>query len=276
MNNVPIFLKEKISFMREEKERNYTIVLKEFPELQELLINRTAYEVFNLCNGKNTLDEIIKTFKSKYSGVPEKKLINDICLILSRFYHFGVIEWEEGNDPFIISNEKYLENNYKLRLAVDRDYPLLKDYLEKNRQNLVVFEKGEELGTVDLKLKFWLFSRQIDFYLLLNSENQILALIGVGNRNPQQKSTSAEIMFMSNCSSIEEKDHLTFLMHYFNEFYNDYAPTKVHKFTGKLNSNNPNYQIVKDVLLSDGYQLVGVLRKEYENDEDCTIFEKLF
>jgi len=60
MNNYkPIFYNEKLLFSREEKNGYVLISLKEFPELREMVINRTMWEIFLLCDGKNTLADIL-------------------------------------------------------------------------------------------------------------------------------------------------------------------------------------------------------------------------
>ena len=49
----PFFNKEKVSFIRQEKDGYVLLMLDEFPELHELIINRTTWEILCKCDGKN-------------------------------------------------------------------------------------------------------------------------------------------------------------------------------------------------------------------------------
>ena len=95
MNNYkPIFYNEKLLFYREEKNGYMLISLKEFPELREMVINRTMWEIFLLCDGNNTLADILDIIVSRYNDVNYETVKKDAALVLSKFARLGVIKWE--------------------------------------------------------------------------------------------------------------------------------------------------------------------------------------
>ena len=136
MNNYkPIFYNEKLLFYREEKNGYMLISLKEFPELREMVINRTMWEIFLLCDGNNTLADILDIIVSRYNDVNYETVKKDAALVLSKFARLGVIKWENDDDPYIVSNETLCKSGYKIRLIREKDFKLLLDYLESVDKN---------------------------------------------------------------------------------------------------------------------------------------------
>lgn len=116
----PFFNKESLSYYREEKENHITIVSKKHPETNELVINPTARSILELCNGERELADITGLMAEMYDA-PIDVLNKDVCVTLSNLSKLGIIDWKEGEDPFMIRNEKKLSDGYEAVIAVEAD-----------------------------------------------------------------------------------------------------------------------------------------------------------
>jgi len=58
-----------------------------------LLINKTAFEVWDLCDGKNTISYIENSFIEKYSTVLKPDIHNDIAEIIESFEKEGLLKF---------------------------------------------------------------------------------------------------------------------------------------------------------------------------------------
>ena len=65
--------KRKVLKTREEKDTTL-IVIKKLPFM---FVNRTAAEIYNLCNGKRNIKEITEIQQQKYPDIPPEKIATD-------------------------------------------------------------------------------------------------------------------------------------------------------------------------------------------------------
>ena len=96
----PIFKKDYLEYLREEKEGYWLVVSKRHPEVRELLLNKTSVEIFEACDGSRTVEELIDYMKKKYELIPYDKVKKDVNRILSISSRLGLTSWI-GENPFI-------------------------------------------------------------------------------------------------------------------------------------------------------------------------------
>ena len=58
------------------------------------LLNSTAYAIWDLCNGENTLDDITTIFVEKFSNVKAEKIESDIKVFIDKMVERGWLEIE--------------------------------------------------------------------------------------------------------------------------------------------------------------------------------------
>ncbi len=55
------------------------------------VINASAAQIWELCDGQNTLDQVVSAFAAEY-GLPEADVQADVQYILTKFHDLGVLE----------------------------------------------------------------------------------------------------------------------------------------------------------------------------------------
>jgi len=185
----PVFKKENLMYEREEKEGFYTIIPKYHPETKELVINRTARELLELCDGRRTLEEIEKEMLFRYPEIPSAKIKADVLSVISKFSRLLVIEWI-GENPFLYKKEEILSDDLSLVVGQEEDiFKILKfidgsnifqeikyseDYFYYKDPLLNELEYVEEVA-----LRAKLFSYAEEFFLL-RKNSEIIGLISIG------------------------------------------------------------------------------------------------
>ena len=127
----PIFKLENIEYEREEKEGYWTIVPKFHPETRELVINRTAREILELCNGARTIEQIEAEMQSRYLETPNDLIYRDLCSTLARFSRLLVIEWD-GENPFLYKREEIINDEFSLMIAEESDIIEIKSFIDNS------------------------------------------------------------------------------------------------------------------------------------------------
>lgn len=223
----PLFIRDKIQFFRDENNGKKLLVLKEFPELHEIIINKTTYEILTLSDGHNTIDEIVDHLYNKYN-VNKQVLIRDVSTCLSKYSKIGIIKWVGDNDPFILINRVLTESGYNIRLASENDYKLIYDYIsnQKSQQN-IHFLTTTNPKYDELNLRMRIFYRTEDFYILVDKDNLIKCMLGIQN-NYAASINMPVCSFMSFSDDCNAED-IEFVIKYLLDTYNDNAIVKANK-----------------------------------------------
>lgn len=259
MKYYPKFNEKAVSFERDENNGNYLIKLAELPELGDMLVNNTTHKILHLCDGSNDIEKIIDILVSKYPNVKREVISNDVANVCSKFFKFGVIEWQGGNDPFVIANKKLLDNGYNVKLANEGDYPKLLAYLSQlDSKNIFYFVDCIEKEYVDIVLRSKLFFRIEDFYLLLDKEDKIQSVIGVINRGIKQNTQIARLSMITN---FNDKDNCSFLLSYLCNTYKDNAAQETTVIRGIIEVKDENKTII-DLLTNNNFKCATKLEHE--------------
>ncbi|PIE84896.1 hypothetical protein CSA08_04810 [Candidatus Gracilibacteria bacterium] len=268
----PIFNNEKLSFTREEKDGYFLISLKEFPELHEIIVNATAWKIFSLCNGNNTLEDIINVLCEYYENVEYNQIKADMADVLSRFTRLGLIEWEDENDPYIINNDVLYDSGYKIRLARERDYHILFKYLNNVDYNYFYkFVSYLDTDYKDITLRAKIFYRMEDFYILLNADDNIECVIGVMN-SPSQIFRASNLTFISNSKDLSK---CSFLLSFIKDTHNDRALQTISKIRAIIKNDNTNDSII-DMLKSLDFIKEVELKNEINYTESVIYYSFIY
>lgn len=103
MNNkytcIPIYIKDNISYFKNDDESILTFTSKRHPELQRLEINKQSIYILDLCNGNNSILDIINKISNKFPSVEINRIEEDLYNILFKFWRLKIVIWKEKN-PF--------------------------------------------------------------------------------------------------------------------------------------------------------------------------------
>ncbi len=243
----------------------------------ELVVNRTGREIILLCDGTRTLQEIVDEMKIRYPKVEEKVLKNDIYKCLANFSRLCIIEWRNGNNPFLYCKEEPINSHISLRIGQEDDLRNILTFIETvnssafPRENYFIyispFYTPKEYGEVALRQK--LFSFIEEFFLLLK-DGEIFGLLSIeipslpNNRAAKIKLIACPRDYFLNLLKYSE-DNFPFLS------VRDITKIRIYELLGE-----PHFGELREVLLKNHYKEEGVLLDEFGFGQNARIYAKCY
>lgn len=264
----PQFRKENLIYEREEREGYWTFISKFHPEARELIINFTAKEILQLCDGSKTLDEIEDIMKGRYSLVEQKKIKIDIAKILATCSRLGIIEWIGGDNPYLFLKKEPISDELSMRVGQEYDIKLIEGFVnssdiwEKEMYNYDLenflykspFTIKEEYQEIALRQR--LFGYVSEFFIV-ERRNKICGLAEI-MRPLLPKSTTATLKLI-----IVPRVLSNSLLKYSQENYPILAvATDITKIQLLEPLKNPIERELKNSLIKMGYNEEGILYNE--------------
>ena len=80
--NKPYFKKENMAYFRKEKKGFITCYSKKAPFLNDMLINHMGIIILELCDGINTIADILGKMIDKYKDVTQSRIKDDLIKVL--------------------------------------------------------------------------------------------------------------------------------------------------------------------------------------------------
>ncbi len=182
----PIFKISSLSYYRDEKEGYATLVSEKHPELREMVINPTAKDILDLCDGSRGIKEICRKMSENYRGVSENVISKDVSKILGSYSRMGIISWE-GGDPFVKRFEENFGNGLQIMIAQEEDITDLMTFMEVSRtkdskdlQDFLCYQNpfSSEKEYCEVAMRQKLFAFTEDFFLL-KKDNLLAGLLSI-------------------------------------------------------------------------------------------------
>jgi len=276
---IPIFRKENLSYLREEKEGYWTLISKIHPETRDLIMNPTAKEIIELCDGTRALEGIENEMKSRYPMVEEKGLKMDVVKTIASFSRLGIIEWE-GDNPFLYRCKEPLTEDFALMIGQEDDILKIERFIKSspiyqspadNKQKLFCYRSPyfRDLDYETLALRQKLFAYIEEFFLLLYRE-EIIGLLSI-ELPLLQNTTAATIKLI-----ISPKDWFVNLLRY---AYDNFPVLAVREITKIriLESLKDSLDLgLKEILFKEGFVEEGFLKYEFGFGGDVKILAQYY
>lgn len=126
----PELLKDLIIYTRKEKKGYHTFRFNTPALENETLLNSVCTNILNLCNGINTIQEIVEILVESYN-MSHEKILKDLLKTLEQFTYFQLISWK-GNNPFEPKIVKQINNKYIIKRI---DFEQIQDCVNFIREN---------------------------------------------------------------------------------------------------------------------------------------------
>jgi len=275
--SIPIFDKSNLAYIREEKKGFVTLISKNHPEMRELVINSTSNEMLQLCDGNNSVGDILNSLTKKYYKVPEEVLKKDLSNLYGNMSRLGILDWKTEN-PFILEREVILDDTHSLKVCSEENfrelYNFYKDGLNNKfsqAENIVYFcpyTIKDEYGEISIRQK--IFSYTEEFFALYNKD-KLEGLLSI--KLPMNPSQSAMIR-----TCIVPKNYMEPLLNYGFETlpYISVVPvTKVKFMTDKL-AETDSTKIISAYLEKDSFVSEGIYKNEIGFGHDIKILSRLY
>ncbi|MEO0129294.1 MAG: PqqD family protein [candidate division WOR-3 bacterium] len=265
-NSVPIFRRENLSYWREEREGYVTLISKVHPETRELIINLTAKEILDLCNGIRAIEEIEDEIQNKYPLVKKEQIKIDVAKTLSSFSRLGIIEWINGDNPFLYRRKEPLSDNFWMGIGQEEEIhkigqliksiPKLESYQNNGRYFIYKSPYFHYSEYEELPLRQKLFAYLEDFSLLYHKE-EIVGMISI--EIPLLRNTTAGIIKLI----IVPRDLFEELIKYAQDNFPRLAVKDITKIKILELSTEPLDIKILEILHKIGYKEEGVLQDEF-------------
>lgn len=277
-NSVPLFSKENITYMRNEKEGFKSCYSKEAPFFNELIINPTAYEILNLCNGERNPESICCEAMNIFTDVEKETLEQDLKQLLFQYSKTSLISWKEGKNPFMNNHKKCINDNFKLEVANETQLMKLKSFFELNagEDNLKYVNPSknsmEYRDALIYREKLFMYSEE---FIVLTDENDeikgVLSLLIPSIRNSSVKSESASTVGVVDMPEPFIKEALKFAV----DIIQDIAVNDISKIKYKAFVDNKNHEELKSIFIENGFKSEAILEKEY-GDKDIELVSYIY
>lgn len=272
---IPIYKKNKINYMRKEKEDNFTIV-PTTGFTNELVINETTIKILELCNGKHSAEDIEKKMKGFFPEVSSKTINSDVRSMLLKFSGIDLLIWKDGKNPFSISYEAILDEENTICLACENQIRDIVNTVKKsevvNNTEFIYYVNPVQpvaLYKNYLSMRYKLFSYNENFFLLKNRLNDYTGIISVINPLTNIQTVAHIGIIMLPVSKLES------CFSFVKETYPKVSTSKATKIRVELMNNYKNYHVIIDSLKNIQFSNLTNLSKEY-NEIDGTQIEYIF
>ena len=95
--SIPIYLKDKETFFRKERNGLYSLMVKDRGELGYLRINQMAKHIMEMCDGSHSIQNIVYEIESRFEVPKKAKLFDDIDRTIHILWRLGLIGFKSYN-----------------------------------------------------------------------------------------------------------------------------------------------------------------------------------
>lgn len=117
----PIFVKNRIPYIRNENNGCITIALPEKRIPQYKILNKSAVEFSNLMDGTNTVQMILDLLAKKYGENHRTAITADMGIVLSTFLSLKLIIFKKGEFPTMDGITMPLNDKLVVKFAFEHD-----------------------------------------------------------------------------------------------------------------------------------------------------------
>ena len=275
------------NFYRDESNDKLLIIPEKLDQNYSIIVNNTGKEILNLCNGKNTIANIIEILKIKFDETNSEKITNDVISFLYNMLNQQVIH-EFKEEPMYTGIDINLNDNYKIHRCGEGDIDNIISTINSIRQEKYESDSSEKLEEViltnarnkklaihkiqRLKLRNNLFKFAEEFYILIDKKNSknvsLLAYSDISNKNIQMY----EVSIFEYLDEIPSDIITMFISKSIDNLKNEIC-TECSKIKFYSNSNIKN-DFMMNLFKKNNFTKVGYLKNEYGKGIDKLIFEK--
>jgi len=125
----PRFKKSNVAYSREENDGYVSFRFQSPGTSNETILNDTCVEIIKICNGQNSIKDIVDHIMATYEGAPLDLVVKDVVETVQKLMRMQLITWEEEN-PFIPKYRIDLGEGYSIYRADYSDIPKINNFFK--------------------------------------------------------------------------------------------------------------------------------------------------
>jgi MoaA/NifB/PqqE/SkfB family radical SAM enzyme len=170
-------------------------------------LNRTGAKIFELCNGENSSEDIIRVMHSRFPTMDSEVLEKDVLECLHNMRNLGLIDWEEECDQ--------PKKGIYARIAEEKDIKDISDFviqrLNGKKNNLAEYSYqpvclDSYYSPIAIRVRSF---HNKEIYSLLTIDGKIRAVASLGAMGPPLKSSQISMFLVD--SIVSDTDANTFM-----------------------------------------------------------------
>lgn len=269
----PKFEENRMFYFRYEKMGKISFAIKN-GKTQEMLMNGSAWEILQLCDGKKTVENIKELYAKRYSYLETSvDFLKDIAVTLFVFDKLWALSWGKGGSPFMLSGKIELSDNYTFEWAGEKDIRIIAEtytqYVEEDAYTCHNTPDNRNKGLSDYQnetiLRSKLFYYKEDFFLLKNFEDKVIGIISVSNNQPDTDNLEISTII------VPEK-FIEMSLNGLKSILQSNYPYNIKKIRIKVIGNDEE-NCMTTCLNKCGYEKVAVLKEEYGPQRDLCVYD---
>lgn len=256
LHTIPVFNKEKLAYKKSDNDE-ISIKINKYEHLSKFKINKQTLYILSLCNGSNTLIDIVNDLKKKYSDVDEQTIKNDLLMVLEQLWTFEVISWKTGH-PFT-SGYKFKKDEYSVEALSTENIGQILEYMDKNYLDDPHYDVKYMRRVSNMKDLMLLGLNS--YYIIKKGEDVKLVYKIMNYSKPSKNSLLFHPVYVKNCDELS----LQFLLESIKWSKTRQETLLKRKMNNKIYCNleeNLETKFRKDYLENIGFNKIGEITKE--------------
>lgn len=276
MNSIPKYEKERLYYFRYERENHVSFAVRN-GKTQELLMNGTAWEILQLCDGQRSVYGIIEEYRERYEYINKNiNFTRDVVSTLHIFDKLWLLSWGNGGSPYMISKSITVKDEYTLTWVNESAIREIVATYEKYGEGVDCYfhnspnnsYKGLNEYQKELSVRNKLFNYKEDFFLLRDCDNNVVGVVSVSNNYPE-----SDILEVS--TLIVPKDMMQASLEALQVLIRENYIFELSKLRIRVNSSRESEE--KQVIYERcGFEKCAILKDEYGKGNDLIIFDYIF
>lgn len=260
---IPCFDKDRLSYYRDERGGYATVIPPKRVNIERKILNSTAVEILNLCDGGRTAESIAEVMLERYPKVEKQKIMRDVTFTIIDMWLKGIVTIANYEGQFMKEFSYKISEDEYVRLAFDEDSKNILEFLKSVDGPVFKSPLQPKVIDVPLLLRNSIFSMN-KMIFLYEKNGSICGVVCIGAMPP---STACVIDFIYGSDETIQKCYRGII-----ELIAKFGVSKVTKVKAFL-SDADNYHTRKD-LINLGFESRGILLKEI-GDVDLELMESI-
>jgi hypothetical protein len=277
---IPVYQKDKICFAREEKKGHQTLALEHNPTNIHLL-NATGRLILNLCDGKNSLENIHNALKKHFPDTSSDNLQHYLNKFLTNMSIQGLVNWADDYNPLWprdSNSQIEISENICVKRATEKEFRDIVVFVQsvigcgqKNvgHEDFVVIASPIVYSGMycDLMIRARMFNYSERFFFL-ECDGEKIGLLCIMDDYPN--STRGIVSLLVLKSKTNACENIQYLFKGAIANFNNTC----HKFKCNLTTDHDALNELDTCLHKIGFVREGVYKDEYGNGVDEWVYGK--
>lgn len=277
LNVIPVLKKK--TFLRNELNNSALIIPpnKTFNDLK--IINETTMKILELCNGKNTINDIINKLMKEFNEDNHKKVLEDVISLLLALRRNGIIHCNMEDVMYLGKNLKFSEN-YTIHRCGEGDLNHLLSILSSKENTYIINNTIDYNPNCDtqhllpIKIRDNLFNYLQEYYILKDKTNKEVCLLTFTNELNRHISIY-KIELLNIYSNIDSKEIQKFFNVCIDDIKNNICKKDIIKIQAHIEGVLNETNIHEEFLVNLDFKKSGTLLNEYGINKHKFIYEKI-